>query len=63
MTDEERQAQSLDFTYGNLAMSANHRPTREAFAQLAREKYGWPEERFDAWALNRKWRDRDPPTT
>jgi hypothetical protein len=28
MTEDERNAQRLDFAYGNLACSANHKPVR-----------------------------------
>lgn len=49
--------QRLDFAYGNLAASSNHRPTRAAFAYLAM-MLGWTTERFDGWAAQREWADR-----
>jgi len=55
MTEDERDEHALDFAYGNLACSTNHKPARDAFAQLAREKFGWTQERFDAWASEREW--------
>jgi hypothetical protein len=49
-TEFERQEQALAFAYGNLAASTNHKPTREGFRKLARERYGWTDEQFDAFA-------------
>jgi hypothetical protein len=51
----DREAQAMDFAYGNLAASTNHMPTREAFAALA-AKRGWSPEAFEVWAAGREWR-------
>jgi hypothetical protein len=55
MSPRAREEQALDFAYGNLAASTHHKPTREAFADLARAR-GWTDERFERWALGRAWR-------
>jgi hypothetical protein len=54
MTEEERAHQRLDFAYGNLAASTNHKPTRRAFLDLANEM-GIDEVTFDRWAHGKKW--------
>jgi hypothetical protein len=54
MTPDEKFAQRLDFAYGNLACSTNHKPTREAFAELAKG-YGWSFQRFAVWAEGKEW--------
>lgn len=54
-TQEERQEQALSFAYGNLAMSTNHRPLRNAFLTLAQSEFGWSEEQFDRWSEGREW--------
>lgn len=56
-TELERQKQALDFAYGNLAASEHHTPSRAAFAGLARERYGWSDAIFTAWAVGRTWRE------
>lgn len=48
------EAQALDFAYGNLAASTNHKPSRSAFAKLA-AKRGWSLEEFETWATAYKW--------
>jgi hypothetical protein len=63
MTAEEREAQTLDFVYGNLATSTNHRPVRDAFAKIAAERYGWSAEHFDKWVEGRTWRSAATPAT
>lgn len=55
MTRDQEEAQALDFAYGNLACSTNHRPMRAAFADVARDRYGWTDQRFAAWAAGKKW--------
>lgn len=57
-TERERQEQTLSFAWGNLACSTNHKPSRSAFKNLARERYGWTDEEFDAWADRMRW-ERD----
>ena len=57
MTEDQIQDQGMDFAYGNLACSTNHKPTREGFASLAKE-LGWTDERFAEWAAKREWWDR-----
>jgi hypothetical protein len=59
VTPDQMLEQSIDFAYGNLAASTNHRLMREAFRQLALEK-GWTEERFNQWADGKEWRDAQP---
>jgi hypothetical protein len=54
MTEEEAFAQKLDFVYGNLACTTNHKPSRAVFAKIARE-HGWTHEQFEKWAEKRKW--------
>jgi len=51
MTEDERNAQRLDFAYGNLAASTHHKPERAAFAKLAFD-LGWSSEKFDGWWSN-----------
>jgi hypothetical protein len=55
LTADERTIQRLNFAYGNLACSTNHKPSRDAFKKLAQEQ-GWSETRFDLWAEGRTWR-------
>ena len=58
VSQAEREDQALDFAYGNLSISTNHKPDRETFRKLARERYGWDDARFDAWAAARDgWRN------
>jgi hypothetical protein len=54
MTARERQIQSLDFAYGNLACTTNHKPTRQAFAFLAKS-HGWTAPQFTEWAEDKEW--------
>ena len=54
MTPAERDEQRLDWAYGNLACSRNHRPSRLAFYDLAKW-VGWSKERFDEWAADKEW--------
>lgn len=51
LTKEEK----LDWAYGNLACTTNHRPVREAFLAVALDQ-GWTISEFDAWAKGRNWR-------
>lgn len=46
--------QALDFAYGNLATSTNHRPSRDAFARLAAAR-GMSATEFAAWAADKDW--------
>jgi hypothetical protein len=57
MTTRERQIQSLDFAYGNLACTTNHKPTRQAFALLAKSR-GWTAPQFTEWAEDKAWWQR-----
>jgi len=57
-TPADREEQALDFAYGNLAASTNHKPARSAFAELA-AKRGWSPEQFAAWADARRWWTRE----
>ena len=54
MTPQERLMQRIDFAYGNLACSTNHKPTRAAFAKLAKDM-GVTEKRFIEWAGTKEW--------
>lgn len=54
MTEKERLMQALDFAYGNLACSTNHKPSRRAFALLARD-HGMALTDFWAWADGKEW--------
>lgn len=55
MTEREREEQRLDFAYGSLACSTNHKPSRKAFRVVALEERGWTEEEFERWASEREW--------
>jgi hypothetical protein len=57
MTPRQREEQALDWTYGNLACSTNHKPARLAFAKVALSR-GWTPEGFEAWAADKEWWDR-----
>jgi hypothetical protein len=50
----ESREQTLDFAYGNLAASSNHKPSRIAFKVVALER-GMTEAEFDVWAADRQW--------
>lgn len=54
MTGEQKLEQRLDFAYGNLAASTNHKPQREVFHALA-TKLGMTQIAFEAWASRREW--------
>lgn len=54
MTAAERRAQRLDWIYGQLACSTNHKPTRASFEELALER-GWTAIEFVAWAAKKVW--------
>lgn len=51
---EERALQALDFAYGNLAASTNHKPEYDAFKKIALER-GLTLDVFERWAKQRKW--------
>lgn len=55
MTRKQRRLQSLNWAYGNLACSTNHKPTRAAFAKLFR-KDGFSYAEFAEWAADKEWR-------
>lgn len=54
MSPAEAREQSLDFAYGQLAASTNHKPSRIAFKVVALER-GMTEAEFDVWAAKREW--------
>jgi hypothetical protein len=54
MTHKERRLQALDFAYGNLACSTNHKPARKAFEWLFINE-GFTVEEFNAWAKDKEW--------
>jgi len=53
-TEEERQLQRLDFAYGNLACSTNHKPDIEAFWAVAQQR-GVSKDAFVKWAAGKRW--------
>lgn len=54
---KSRQLVAMNFAYGNLAASTDHRPCREAFRKMARDIFGWTDESFDEWARTKTgWR-------
>jgi hypothetical protein len=54
MTKRQREEQSFDFAYGNLACTTNHKPVRQAFALLAKSR-GWTAPQFTEWAEDKEW--------
>lgn len=54
MTGEEHLLQAISFSYGNLAMTTNHKPTRAAFRKVWVD-IGLAESKFDAWADQHQW--------
>ena len=54
MSPAESREQALDFAYGNLAATSNHKPSRITFKVVALER-GMTEAEFDAWADKREW--------
>lgn len=54
-TERHRQEQALSFTYGNLALSSNHKPSYQAFLRLAIDRYGWTPGEFQIFAASREW--------
>jgi hypothetical protein len=57
MTERQREVQRFDFAYGNLACTTNHKPTRQAFALLAKSR-GWTAPQFTEWAEDKAWWQR-----
>ena len=54
----ERRLRALDFTYGNLACSTNHKPHRSHFRKLFVDEMKWfAGDEFDAWAASREWKE------
>lgn len=54
MTPRQQEEQSFSWSYGNLACTTNHKPTRAAFAKMAQNR-GWTPDEFEAWALGLEW--------
>lgn len=54
LTERERQIQRLSFTYGNLACTTNHKPSKSAFRRAALDT-GVPEDVYDEWAARVAW--------
>lgn len=50
----EAELQKMDFAYGQLACSTNHKVFRHVFLGWAKE-HGWTEEEFEAWAKDKRW--------
>jgi hypothetical protein len=61
MTQREREAQALSFSYGNFKLDEvestgrTREAPRDVFEKLAMSHYGWTVEEFDAWASSRTW--------
>lgn len=58
MTAKELALQAIDFAYGNLACSTNHKPRYKAFkagAWPTCQRNGITEEEYTAWAKTKKW--------
>ena len=56
MTERQKQEQTLDYSYGNLAASTRHKPSLFAFQRAAVLDFGWTEAEFAAWARGKEWR-------
>lgn len=56
MTPKQRKLQDLDFAYGNLACTNNHKPSRRPFAKLFMKR-GFTFAEFAEWAADKEWRD------
>jgi hypothetical protein len=52
-TERQRQESTMSFAWGNLAVTSNHPPSKDVFRKIARERYGWTDEDFDAWWAKR----------
>lgn len=59
MSERSRRHQALDWAYGNLACSTNHKPQLDAFRKVALGN-GWASEEFEEWAKTREWADAAP---
>jgi len=55
-TDRAWQEQALSFVWGNLAISSDHKPSKDVFRKIAAERYGWTDADFDAWWAKRSER-------
>jgi len=55
LSPQEREIQTFNFTYGNLALTNNHQPSRKAFLNITLNR-GWTKEQFDEWAADKEWR-------
>ena len=53
-TPEQRLLHAMDFAYGNLALTRNHKPSRDAFKSVAMGR-GMTEEQFEVWAEKKQW--------
>jgi hypothetical protein len=51
LTDFEK----LDFAYGTLACSTNHKPSRAAFIKTAMDHLGMSHEEAELWASSKTW--------
>ncbi len=54
LTERERHLQRLSFTYGNLACTTNHRPSKRAFRAAALAN-GVPEDVYDEFEARVTW--------
>lgn len=54
-TKREREEQALCWTYGNMALTTNHKPNFGAFQLLARTEFAWTNAQFEEWAKGREW--------
>jgi predicted HAD superfamily Cof-like phosphohydrolase len=55
MSDRDRLMQALDFSYGQLACTTNHKPSRWAFWMIASNR-GIGVDEFEKWAKDKEWR-------
>lgn len=58
-SQKDHNIQAIDFAYGNLAATTNHKPEREAFRALWVRR-GLLAAEFDAWADKRAWYEQPP---
>lgn len=53
-SERSAQREALSFAHARLSETA-HPPSLSTFLALARERYGWGDEEFGEWALQRRW--------
>lgn len=55
LTPAELALQKLDWVYGNLAASTNHKPARAAMKLVALYELDIAEDVFEKWAEKKEW--------